>query len=418
MKRSFAMALALLTIPIFPGYCSDWTITGHTVNAPSAIAYQTGEPITFHIQATAPTELNNYTIRWQCSGDDGKSSAGEAPAAKPLRVTTSVACPGFVRITAVLIGPDGQNIQIKGQPVRFDGGAGAELEKIRPLPEPGDFCEFWQKQKARLDQIPIRWKERLIRKENGIAYYAISADCAGPRPMTGYLAIPENTKPGSLAGELYFDGYGVYRTGPYPGAPGRMVLHVNAHGYELEQDDEYYRQFGKAIQFKGQIYAFSTEENAAPENAYFNGMALRVMRAVQFIQSRPEWDGKNLTVSGESQGGLQALWAAGLSAGVSECIIGIPWCCDIGAGGGRQQSDFAPAPAPGLKYYSAAHHARRISPDCRVLITRAGLGDYICPPIGVAAMFNNLRGAATIRWCQGSTHNFIPAEPQYFTQSK
>ena len=48
---------------------------------------------------------------------------------------------------------------------------------------------------------------------------------------------------------------------------------------------------------------------------------------------------------------------------------------------------------------------------CRVEITRAGLGDYCCPPSGVAILFNNIPGPKKINWVQGSTHGYVPPEP-------
>ena len=58
--------------------------------------------------------------------------------------------------------------------------------------------------------------------------------------------------------------------------------------------------------------------------------------------------------------------------------------------------------------YDPVFFAKRIT-STEVYISRAGLGDYICPPSGLAVCYNNL---ATPRkkmvWVQGSTHGFIP----------
>ena len=49
------------------------------------------------------------------------------------------------------------------------------------------------------------------------------------------------------------------------------------------------------------------------------------------------------------------------------------------------------------------------------VITRAGLGDYCCPPTGLAKMYNNIPGNKKIWWVQGSTHGYVPPEPnQHF----
>ena len=45
-----------------------------------------------------------------------------------------------------------------------------------------------------------------------------------------------------------------------------------------------------------------------------------------------------------------------------------------------------------------------------VEITRAGLGDYCCPPTGLAKMWNNMTCPKKILWVQGSTHGYVPPE--------
>lgn len=46
-------------------------------------------------------------------------------------------------------------------------------------------------------------------------------------------------------------------------------------------------------------------------------MVLRVMRALDYVTSRPEWSRKDLLVQGTFQGSLQASWAAGLGTAMT-----------------------------------------------------------------------------------------------------
>ena len=59
-------------------------------------------------------------------------------------------------------------------------------------------------------------------------------------------------------------------------------------------------------------------------------MVLRVMRALDYVTSRPEWSRQDLLVQGTSQGGLQASWAAGLAPDVTLASVSINWNCDLG----------------------------------------------------------------------------------------
>ena len=61
-----------------------------------------------------------------------------------------------------------------------------------------------------------------------------------------------------------------------------------------------------------------------------------------------------------------------------------------------------------MGYYDAVNWAKRIPTACRTNITRAGLGDYTCPPSGLALYYNAVPGKKSISWVQGSEHGFIP----------
>ena len=185
------------------------------------------------------------------------------------------------------------------------------------------------------------------------------------------------------------------------------------HGYELEREPEYYDEFFRSICSGGRTFGFDEKQNADPENCYFSGYTYRIMRALEWLKTLPEWNGKDLIVSGGSMGGLQSIWAAGLDSDVTQAFPRIPWCCDIG---GRDTLKRIIDPwyiheTPALRYYDPVNLAKRISKKCRVEIPRAGLGDYCCPPSGVSVLFNNIPGPKKINWVQGSTHGYVPPEP-------
>ena len=391
--------------------------------------YSPGEKMTFTITpdfgGKKPTDP--CFITWTRTGDDGKVEKGKAPAdpEKPVVITTSMDKPGFVRILAYLEDLAGRRKQYHSgkrmTPVFFDGGAGVDIDKLQGIPEPEDFDAFWEKQKARLAAVPIKAELKKIDHPNKkfrakVNMYMVSVDCAGPRPVTGFLTIPVNAKPKSLGAKVCFRGYNADEQIP----PSRqddkyIVFDINAHGMKLGQDAKYYEDFKASISTGGKSYAFDPNLNKDPETAYFNGMALRVMRAVQYVQTLPEWNGKQLIATGGSQGGLQTMWAIGLCPEVTEAYPSIPWCCDLGGRTiGRIKPPWTMQYFRALDYYDPINHAKRVKKNASVNITRAGLGDYVCPPSGVAVLYNNLNCRKKIRWVQGSTHGFEPKNPQDF----
>ena len=63
---------------------------------------------------------------------------------------------------------------------------------------------------------------------------------------------------------------------------------------------------------------------------------------------------------------------------------------------------------PAMGYFDPINLCRRIPRTCKVTITRAGLGDYTCPPSGVAILYNNMTCPKQINWMQNSTHGYLP----------
>ena len=450
LKLLVAAACAALGTALFAaGELDDAVLHGETDKA-RAIDYAPGETMTFTLtlQRAKPFPDGAYFIKWKRSGDDGVVEEGKVPAstAKPFVYRTKTDKPGFVRLTAFVVDKDGKRYQksFHGNPntpegkaamnrfermdkrVFFDGGAGVQPEKLVSHPEPADFDAFWAKQYARLDTVPI--KPELIELPCGnpkARIYAVQVPCAGPRPVTGYLTVPKAVDAGAkFPCRLETHGYSGDRCQhPAPGwaRDNEIVLNINAHGQKLpafgatEADRQ--KLLGE-IRSNGYSYAFDPAQNSNPETAYFNGMVLRVKRALQYLKTVKGWDGKNLIASGGSQGGLQTIWAAGCGEGVTRAESGITWCCDMYTSGKLRKDPALKLAGDGwyiawtdaLGYYDAANFARRIPKTCYTFITRAGLGDYCCPPTGITKMWNNMTCPKKILWVQGSTHGYVPPE--------
>ena len=425
---SVAHAGAAPSIPRPADHPAPWdraAIRGTTDKDP--VSYAVGEEIVFTLafeNAPSAADAEDYTVRWTRKGDDGVTEEGSLPAAdmleKPLVLRTSLACPGFVSVVATLHGPDGRPA---GQPIQpnqwwapliaFEGGAGADIASLRGEPEPEDFDAFWTRQKAKLADVPVRaTRVDAPSPTPGVRLYAVTIDCPGPRPVTGYLSIPEAASAEHpFPAQAGFQGYGMHAPVTPCTVPTDVIrLEINAHGVEIGREPAYYNAHFQSIFSHGYTYAFDPEENKDPENAYFTGMALRVLRALQYLKTLPEWNGKDLVAVGGSQGGLQSIWAAALDPDVTEARPEVPWCCDLaGITTNRMASPWHIPYVRGIDYFDPVNHARRVR--CPVHIPRAGLGDYTCPPSGITILYNNLPGPKSIRYVQGSTHGYVPHEP-------
>lgn len=446
MKKTMMISSMLMVTMVFGGVLDNAWVKGITDKNP--LSYEPGETMTFTLtleNLDGQLPAGEYFLGWKRSGDDGIIESGKFNlTGEPFVYSTKLDKAGFVRLQADVIDKRGKRYMKKftgdartpegkeamnryerqSKAVFFDGGAGVKIETLRSEPEPKDFDEFWAKQYARLDKVPIKSDMVEVPCANPkLRSYAVRVDCAGLRPVTGYLSIPkavdeDKTFPARLETHGY-SGNRCTHTKPALVRDKAIVFNINAHGLKLVE-------FGateadtKALRWETRShdmpYAFDPKQNEDPETAYFNGMVLRVKRALQYLKTVKGWNGKDLIASGDSQGGLQTIWAAACGEGVTRAESGVPWNCDMYTNGKlRKDSTLKLASnvwyipwVDALGYYDAANFGKRIPKSCRTIITRAGLGDYCCPPTGVAKLWNNIPGDKQIRWVQGSQHGYVP----------
>ena len=397
----------------------------------SALSYEVNEEmiLTFNLDMGNDSKPTGFFLKYICLGDDGKTSSGQSPADQPLIIKTSLSQPGFIRIVVELFDKNGksftyQHVQPNGKTVKknitYNGGTAVRPETLTDCGEPADFDEFWESQKKRLAAVPFLNHEnrKLVLAGTHCNTYALSIPAPGGRPSTGYLYVPVNAKEKSLPIRVVYHGYGNYIQPMHKDAPRDYIFaEFNAHGQELAREPEYYKEFFASLGSNGYTYAFDPNSNNDRETLFFNGMVLRNLRGLEFLKTLPEWDGKNILVTGASQGGLQAMLSAALDPDVTEATPSITWCCDIAGNAKKKRvcGGWRLKYTPALDYYDPVFHAKRIR-KAKVVITRAGLGDYTCPPSGLAVCYNNLATPdKTIIWYQGSTHGFKPAGEEIIT---
>lgn len=444
---AFVAALAFTATTAFAGLFDKAWIKGTTDKDP--VSYKVGEEMVFTL---TPMGLDGdvpegeYLFSVKRSDDFTYGAEEKFPFdGKPFVYKTKIDRPGFVRIEAYVVDkkgkrvkkqfigdattPEGRKAMNKFEKAKkevfFDGGAGAEIEKLAAPEEPKDFDEFWKKQFARLDKVPIKVLEKVEveQKHPQVRTYAISISCVdGIRPVTGYLSVPKGVEKGKkFPVRLETHGYGIgsVHQPPIWGSDQEIRLNINAHGMKLPAfgaTDADFDELKKSVRSNGKSYAFDPEQNKDPTTAYFYGMVMRVKRGLQFLKSLEGWNGKDVRASGGSQGGLQTIWAAGCGEGVNQANSDVTWCCDLPYNQLRIEKKAATAGwyipwSPGLAYFDAAIWAKRIPTTCRLHVSRAGLGDYTCPPMGLAKMYNNTPGTnKSIRWVQGSEHGYVPPE--------
>jgi cephalosporin-C deacetylase len=282
-------------------------------------------------------------------------------------------------------------------------------EKLKPGARcPGDFERYWNNLKKSLDALPRDVKRAVVMgtvSDKGYSCEDIEINCLGPKPARGYFAKPENKAPGSLPVVLLVHAAGVKgswcRSEPSNAMKyakmGALCFDLNAHGMLNDQPENYYEDLEK-----GELKEYWLQGLTKKDEVYFRGMYLRLLRTIDFLTRQPEWDGKRVLVIGESQGGGQALVAAGLDQRVSAVVAIVPAMCDWfgsleGRMGGWPQPFESDAPKnemmKALPYFDAAN----ILKDSRAIIyTEIGLIDMTCPSTSVYSAINQAKGQKII----------------------
>jgi len=284
------------------------------------------------------------------------------------------------------------------------GGAIYAPEKIKPAaPAPADFVDFWKAKLAELAKVPMNpvlEKTADTKNTPGIEYFKVTLDNIRGTKVRGQLARPAAGS-GKYPAILTVQFAGVYALDQNvvvnDARNGWLALNINAHDLPIDESADFYKNL-KDGALKNYIYIGSEDR----ETSYFLRMFLACSRAVDYLASRPDWDGKTLLVTGGSQGGLQAFVAAGLNAKVTGVMAYVPAGCDnyatrAGRGFGWPYwvSNWGPRDRDLKKvettagYFDGINFAAMIR--CPTLVAY-GLNDTTSRPTGVAAAVNALQG--------------------------
>jgi len=392
------------------------------------VFFEPNEEMVFTLKLEGVKEVipaDTYFVDWERRGDDGLSEKGRAALPFPsvgLVLRTKSAKPGFVCIEANVVTKDGKRVPKNHRwekRVFFMGGAGVRPNEIPMAARPDDYDAFWKKCLDELAAVPLTAEMKPVPcKDDKVRLYAVSIACAGPRPVTGYLTIPvaasaANRMPISAG---YRGASEDEQLAPAGGPHDRISMLINPNGYELGRGKEYVKKFFREVAQPGYGYGMGPKQNENPDTSYWKYCALRAIRYLQWLKTLPEWNGRDLTLGGGSQGDWQCYFGAAFVPGVTRMTGNGSWGCDWTGQStlGRLKSTYRPGCwYPGMAYFDPVFAVDRIT--CPVDLTFSGLGDYVSPPSSLTLVYRNLKGPKKITYVQGSTHGWRPAGMQRFT---
>ena len=380
---------------------------GWTVRAPMGMSTQDPLSYDYTVRENNQTEIASGTIDLS-SGSATISGAIDHPAMVYVRLTPNRA--GMVTLPAPPAaapapggGPAGPS------PADLDKltvGAAIDPTNFKPsIPRPADFDAFWAGKLADLAKVPVNPQlTPLTPPKPNIDFYKVQLDSAGSH-VQGYLAAPKSG--GKHPAILLYQYAGVYaldpRTAADRAAEGWLAFNVDSHDQDPASPDGAPRN-----------YAMVSADNR--DTSYFLGMYLRDTRAIDYIRSRSDWDGKTIVVMGTSMGGQQSFATAGLNPQyVTAMVVNVPAGFDVnGEKAGRRTgypgwpSDNAAIMQAG-QYFDPVNFASRIRAKSVVAF---GLIDTTSPPAGVFTAFNQIPAAKEAIPMVESDHNHLTPQKQ------
>ncbi|MEI6536861.1 MAG: acetylxylan esterase, partial [Verrucomicrobiaceae bacterium] len=274
---------------------------------PDAI-YRQGEIATFTVRMEQNGKPMDGEVEWTFlkNGLADKMEGVVSLQGGSASISGTLSEPGFL--------PAQVKCEIGGKKLQAETAAGFDPLEIKPsMPVPGDFDTFWNEKKKSLAAVPANAVLTPVKSPSPrVEVFDLKADCVG-RPVSGYLARPIGAKPRSLPAMLTLHGTGVLSSdlgqSIHWASQGLLALDMNAHGLPNGQPKEFYTNLAE-----GDLKNYGFKGCRSRDDYYFLGMYLRLIRAIDVLTSQPEWDGRTLIVHGDSQGGQQAIAAAGLDA--------------------------------------------------------------------------------------------------------
>lgn len=267
-------------------------------------------------------------------------------------------------------------------------------EQLQPVTKlPADFRDYWAKtleeaRKTPLNPLMTLLPERCTETDN-VYQVSFQTKAWGGR-FYGILSIPK--KEGKYPALLRVPGAGVR---PYAGdtytAPGKVItLEVGIHGIPVTMQQSVYDALAG-----GALSNYWTFGRDSRDASYYNRVVVGALRAVDFICSLPQYNGKALGVTGSSQGGALSVITAALDSRVTFLAAVHPALCDHEAFFKKRACGwphyFYYYGAPDekqletVRYYDTENFARLLNVPGWF---SWGYNDEVCPPTSMYAAYN------------------------------
>lgn len=289
------------------------------------------------------------------------------------------------------------------------GTVGFSPEKLQPVTQqPSDFHDFWNKaiadaRKWALDPMITIMPERCTPKVN--VYHVSWGNNDWESRMYGILTVP--TSPGSYPAILKLPGAGVrgYNGDINHCEKGFIVLEIGIHGIPVDLPGKVYHNL-----YNGPLKRYHSFNMEDRDRFYYKRVITGCVRAIDFIEQLPEYNGCLATFGGSQGGGLSII-LAGIDPRVKGLVSYYPAMSDMtgytaGRAGGwphtlKDKKFQTPAILNTIPYFDVSSFAREVKVPGFYTF---GYNDMVCPPTSTYSVYNVINAPKELEIAETTEH--------------
>lgn len=404
------LLLLLATVCVLPvaAQIRGYNIQVNVVPDHQDWTYKVGETATFRISVTkSATPLAGAVIDYEAGPEMYQDVKKTAVVLKDgtLTVKGKMTKPGFYRVDV--------KTTIGGKEYKGACSAAFSPEQLKHTTvNPADFDQFWQNAISEARHTDLNPTKRLLpeRCTKDVNVYEVSFQNVRWGSRT-YGILCEPVKPGKYPALLRVPGAGVrpYGGDIYTASKGAVTLEIGIHGIPVTMQQSVYDDLGQGA-LNG-YWEFGMDNR---DKSYYKHVVLGCIRALDYIEQYTPWNGKELGVTGSSQGGFLSLATAGLdrritfyapvhaalcdhTASLKGVACGWPHYFYWNKGKGMEKQ------IETSRYYDGVNFARRIT-NAQTGWFSFGYNDDVVPPTTAWATYNIVKGPKSITPYQQTAH--------------
>lgn len=289
------------------------------------------------------------------------------------------------------------------------GTVGFSPEKLQPVTQqPSDFHEFWDKaigdaRKWDLEPMMTLMPERCTPKVN--VYHVSWANNDWGSRMYGILTVP--TAPGKYPAVLKLPGAGVrgYNGDISHCEKGFIVLEVGIHGIPVNLPGQVYQNL-----YNGPLKRYHSFNMEDKDRFYYKRVITGCVRAIDFIEQLPGYNGCLATFGGSQGGGLSII-IAGIDPRVKGLVSYYPAMSDMTgytanrAGGWphtlKDKRFHTKEVLSTIPYFDVSSFAREVKVPGFYTF---GYNDMVCPPTSTYSVYNVIDAPKELQVAETTEH--------------